>query len=384
MPWKETKPMDERVRFIAELSSCRYSMTELCWMYGISRKTGYKWARRYGEEGLDGLKNRSHRPARSPSRTDARCEAALVEERRSHPGWGARKLLARLQRRQPDWPWPSASTAAVILKRHGLVEARRRRARRESPGKPHVEATRANALWTADFKGQFRLGNHQLCYPLTVADRYSRFLLDCQVVPGTTYAATRRVFEKLFAEYGLPAAVLTDNGPPFAGYVSPRRLSRLAVWWIRLGIEPLHIQPGHPEQNGCHERMHRTLKAATARPPAADSPRQQARFDRFRNEYNTERPHEGIGMQRPQDLYRRSPRPYPSRLPPLEYPGHFELRRPNSRGAFRWQGQRLFISEVLHAETVGLEEVDDGLWSIYFGPVLLGRYDERTQDFDPL
>lgn len=274
MPWKETKPMDERVRFIGDLTSCRYTMTELCEIYGISRKTGYKWAVRYGEEGVDGLKDRSRRPKWSPRRTEARCEEALVAERRSHPRWGARKLLVRLRRRHPDWPWPSASTAAAILKRHGLVRPRRRRPRRTAPKKLQVRTQTPNEVWTADFKGQFRLGDHQLCYPLTVADHHSRFLLGCQGGTATTYASTRRVFEELFATYGLPAAVLTDNGPPFAGYLAPRRLSRLAVWWIRLGIKPLLIQPAHPEQNGRHERMHRTLKAATARPPAADLPRQ--------------------------------------------------------------------------------------------------------------
>lgn len=383
MPWKETKPMDERVRFIGALSSRHYSMTELCRIYGISRKTGYKWEQRYAEGSVDGLKDRSRRPARSPRRSEARCVEALLGERRAHPLWGARKLLVRLGRAHPDWPWPSASTAAAIFKRHGLVQPRRRRPRRDAPGKLYIEVPGANDLWTADFKGQFRLGDRQKCYPLTVADRCSRFLLGCRVVPGTTYAATRSVFEELFATYGLPSAMLTDNGPPFAGHFSPRRLSRLAVWWIRLGIEPLHIEPGHPEQNGSHERMHRTLKAETARPPAADLARQQACFDRFRQEYNEERPHEGIGMKMPGELYQSSPRPYPSRLPPLEYPGHFELRRSAARG-IRWQGKKLYISEVLEGEILGLEEVDDGLWSICFGPLLLGRYDERTKDFDPL
>ena len=382
MPWKETKPMDERVRFIGAVSSRHYSMAELCRIYGISRKTGYKWVQRYAEESVDGLKDRSRRPARSPRRSEARCVEALLGERRAHPLWGARKLLVRLGRAHPDWPWPSASTAAAIFKRHGLVQPRRRRPRRDAPGKLYIEAPGANDLWTADFKGQFRLGDRQKCYPLTVADRCSRFLLGCRVVPGTTYAATRSVFEELFATYGLPSAMLTDNGPPFAGHFSPRRLSRLTVWWIRLGIEPLHIERGHPEQNGSHERMHRTLKAETARPPAADLTRQQARFDCFRQEYNEERPHEGIGMKMPGELYQSSPRPYPSRLPPLEYPGHFELRRSAARG-IRWQGRKLYISEVLEGEILGLEEVDDGLWSIYFGPLLLGRYDQRTKDFDP-
>lgn len=384
MPWKETKPMDERVRFIGDLTSCRYTMTELCEIYGISRKTGHKWSKRYEEEGLDGLKDRSRRPKRSPRRTEARCVEELLEERRSHPRWGARKLLARLHRRHPEWSWPAPSTAAAILKRNGLVQPRRQRRRRDPPAKQEVQSQAPNEVWTADFKGQFRLGNRQLCYPLTVADHHSRFLLGCQGVEGTSLEATRAVFEELFTTYGLPAAVLTDNGPPFAGYRAVRRLSRLAVWWIRLGIEPLLIQPGHPEQNGRHERMHRTLKAATTRPPAHDAQRQQDRFDHFRQEYNEQRPHEGIDMNMPSELYRKSPKPYPERLPPVEYPGHFELRRLHSKGSIKWQGNRFFVSEVLNGQTVGLEEIDDGLWSLYFGPVLLGRYDEREESLELL
>jgi len=380
MPWKETRPMDERVRFIADVLSCSYTMTELCEVYGISRKTGYKWLARYDEQGVNGLQERSRRPRCSPRRTEARCEEALVEERQAHPHWGARKLLVRLHRWHPDWAWPSASTAAAILKRHGLVQPRRRRTRRAPPlGRPEVHSQAPNQIWSADFKGHFRLGNHQKCYPLTVADHHSRFLLGCQAGTGTTYEATRQAFERLFRTYGLPDAVLTDNGTPFASATAPRRLSSLAVWWLRLGIERVLIQPAHPEQNGRHERMHRTLKQHTTRPPAANLPRQQDRFDSFRQEYNHERPHEGIGLRTPSEIYRPSAKPYPRRLPPFEYPGHFELRNVHSKGSIKWQGQNLYVSEALLKQTLGLEEIDDGLWSIYLGPVLLGRYDERDQ-----
>jgi len=384
MPWKETTPVDQRMRWIGALSTCRWTMLELCRLYGISRKTGYKWARRYGEEGLEGLKDRSRRPASCPHRTDERCEAALVEERRKHPSWGARKLLTRLSRRHPDWPWPAASTATAVLKRHGLVTPRKLRPRKPSRGKPHLEAAAPNDLWTADFKGEFRTGDRRLCYPLTLADHRSRFLLECRGRRSTARAHARPVFEQAFSTYGLPRAILTDGGPPFSCAATPRRLSRLAVWWIKLGIEPILIQPGHPEQNGRHERMHRTLKAETARPPAASLEAQQAAFDRFRHEYNHERPHEAIGQVPPAELYAHSPRRYPMHEPQVSYPGHLEVRRVRSKGGIRFQGHRFHLSETLGREWVGFEEVDDGLWTVRFGAFVLGRYDARDETFEPL
>ncbi len=384
MPWKETTPMDQRMRFVADVTSCRYTMTELCRIYGISRKTGYKWSRRYGEGGVDGLRDRSPRPHSCPHRIEVRSEEALVAERRAHPLWGARKLLVRLRRRHPSWSWPAPSTATALLKRHGLVEPRQRRRAKLPPGKPELWVEHPNDLWTADFKGEFRTGDGQLCYPLTVADRFSRFLLACEGRTSTARVGALPVFEEAFRSYGLPAAILTDNGPPFAAPLAPRRLSRLSVWWIKLGIRPVLIQPGHPEQNGSHERMHRTLRSETARPPAANPTAQQKAFDRFRGEYNHERPHEGIGLVPPAERYRSSPRLYPRRLPELCYPGHFEVRTVRSKGEIKWQGKKLFLSEMLYREPVGLEEVDDGLWSVYFGPVLLGRYDEQETGFEAL
>jgi putative transposase len=379
MPWDETTRMDQRVRFIGDFTSGRYTMSELCELYGICRKTGHKWVGRYREHGVEGLLDRSRVPHRSPQRSEQRCEQALVEERRAHPGWGARKLLLRLRQRHPQWAWPAASTAGEILRRHGLIEPRRRRGRSPT-AKPRVEATAPNRLWTADFKGEFRTGDGQLCYPLTVVDRFSRYLLGCRNRRSTAILQARPVFEELFAEYGLPTAILTDGGPPFASPCSPRRLSQLSVWWIKLGIEPVLIQPGKPQQNGCHERMHRTLKAATARPPATTWEAQQQAFDHFRREYNEERPHEGIGMKTPSQLYQPSERPLPGQLEEPSYPGHFEVRRVRATGYIKWCSQELFVSEVLIGELVGLEESEDGLWSLYFGPLLLGRYDERDGD----
>lgn len=382
MPWKETTPVDQRMRFIATLETGRWTMSELCRMYGISRKTGHKWSARFTEQGVDGLQDLSRRPASCPHRTDERCEVALVEERRRHPTWGARKLLARLRQRHPDWPWPAASTATVLLKRHGLVEPRRARPGRATPGKPMVDAAQPNGLWTADFKGEFRTGDRQLCYPLTMGDHHSRFLLECRARRSTARVEARPVFEAVFSTYGLPRQILTDGGPPFSTASCPRRLSRLAVWWIKLGIEPLLIQPGHPEQNGRHERMHRTLKAETARPPADSLAEQQVAFDRFRHEYNHERPHEALGQVPPAELYTASPRPYPSRVPEVSYPGHFEVRRVSRKGKVKLKKVRFFVSEILGDESVGLEEVDDGLWAVRFGAFELGRYDQRDETFE--
>lgn len=384
MPWLETRPMDERVRFIAALESCLYTMTELCRVFGISRKTGYKWAHRYAAEGVDGLKDRSRAPKGCPHRTPSRCVEALLEERCRHPRWGPRKLLAVLERRHPGWSWPAPSTAGEILKRHGLVEPRKRRRRSSAPGKPRVQAETPNALWTTDFKGEFRTGDGQWCYPLTVVDRYSRYVLVCEAQSSTSFAESRPHFERLFEQFGLPQAILHDGGPPFSSPRSPRRLSRLGVWWIRLGIRPIVIEPAHPEQNGSHERMHRTLKAETTRPPAADQQAQQDRFDHFRREYNEQRPHEALDMRMPDEIYQPSERPYPDQLPGLEYPGHFEKRRVRQNGEIKWRGERIFLSEVLGRQTVGLEEVDDEIWSIYFGPMLLGRLDEREDSLDLL
>lgn len=383
MPWSETTRMDERQRFIELLESCRFTMTELCDSFGISRKTGYKWAERYVREGVAGLEDRSRAPKRCPHATEARCVEALVEERRRHPQWGPRKLLDRLRRRHPGWSWPAVSTAGAILKRHGLVRPRRRRPRRPGPwAKPQVQSSEPNDVWSVDFKGEFRLGNRRLCYPLTAMDHVSRYLLDCRARESVAISGARPVFEDLFRRFGLPRAILCDNGAPFAAIQAPCRLSRLSVWWVRLGIVPLFIQPGRPDQNASHERMHRTLKAATARPPSASFAAQQRHFDRFRLEYNTERPHETLEMDRPGERYTPSPRVYPETLAQVEYPGHFEVRRVRRTGTIRWRGRDVFFSESLVRERVGLEEVDDGLWSVYLADLMLGRYDERSKEAD--
>lgn len=377
MPWSETSPMDQRLRFLTDYQRRLFSLSELCDRFGVSRKTAYKWIQRYEEEGPPGLVDRSRRPHSCPHRTPQRVVEALIEARRRHPSWGAKKLLRILSRKHPDWNWPARSTCSDLLKRNGLIRQRSRRRHPAHPGRPTTPMTEPNEIWTADFKGQFRTRDGRYCFPLTVVDGYSRYLLACQGLPSTSIRLARPVFRKLFQEYGLPKIIRTDNGVPFAT-TALGRLSLLSVWWIRLGIYPELIEPAHPEQNGRHERLHRTLKAETARPPRGNRNAQQIRFNQFRHEYNEQRPHEALDQETPASLYRPSPRELPGKLPPLEYPGHFEVRLVSRNCGIRWKSRRVCVTHTLAGEYVGLEEIDDGIWDVYFGPVKLGRMDERT------
>ena len=373
MAWSETNPMRERLRFISDLETCLYSMSELCEMYGISRKTGYKWAERYAAEGLEGLADRSRAPNSCPHRIRPEIREAILDLRHEHPTWGPRKLRTVLKSQQPEQPWPAASTIGDLLKREGLVKARPRRSRPPHPGRPRFEARAPNDVWSIDFKGDFLTGDRRKCYPLTVVDQRSRYLLSCQGLDGPRGAPVRRILESLFEAYGLPQAILSDNGTPFSSSTSLSRLSRLSVWWLKLGIEPLLIEPGRPEQNGRHERLHRTLKEDTARPPAKNLATQQERFDQFRRIYNEQRPHEALEQQPPATIYTTSGKPYPRTIPEPEYPGHYHVRRVRRTGEIKWKGATPFLSETLAGELVGLEEVDEGVWSVYFGERLLKR-----------
>ena len=378
MPWKESGPMLERARFIEEYLSGLFTITELAERHGVSRKTLHKWLGRHDVDGLSGLADQSRAPHRTPHATGEDIEARIIAFRRRHPHRGPRKIVARLAELYPDQDWPAASTVGDILKRHDLVVPRGRREKPAHPLRVRSVPQAANDLMTIDYKGQFRLGNGQYCYPLTIVDAFSRYIVACDALRSTEYEPTRRVFERVFREHGLPHAILSDNGSPF-GSPGLARLSRLSLWWIRIGIGIERIVPGHPEQNGAHERMHRTLKAETARPPEQNFARQQRRFDVFRDDFNHERPHESLGQKRPVTLYRTSPRPYPETLPPIEYPGHFETRKVGHNGMIGWRDYRLFLSHTLRGDTVGLEEIDDGVWSLYYGTVLLGRFDERER-----
>lgn len=376
MPWSRTSPMDQKIRLIADYKRGFFSLAEICARFGVSRRVAYKWIARYDAEGPVGLEERSRRPHSCPHQTPASIVEALLEARRRHPTWGAKKLLRILSPKHPDWEWPSRSTGSAILKRHGLVCGRKRRAFPGHPGRPLTPMDAPNSIWTADFKGQFRTRDSEYCYPLTVVDGYSRYLLACQGLRTTAEHASKPVFRRLFEEYGLPRIIRTDNGVPFAT-TALGRLSTLSVWWIRLGIYPELIEPAHPEQNGRHERMHRTLKAETTRPPCGNLNAQQVRFNRFLREYNDERPHEGLGQETPGSVYRASPRRLPRKLPPIEYPGHFEVRLVSRNSGIRWKSRWVCVTKTLAEEYVGLEEVGDGLWDVYFGPVKLGRMDER-------
>jgi putative transposase len=376
MPWKEVSPMSERSRFVIDCLSTEWSMAELCERYGVSRKTGYKWIGRFLEEGRPGLVDRPRAPLSCPHKTPDHVVELLLEARKRHPHWGPKKLLALLSRKHPDWPWPAQSTAAGILQRNGLVKHRRRRRHPGHRGRPDTPMTEPNEIWTIDFKGQFRTRDGLYCYPLTVADGYSRYLLECRALLHPTLKETKKVLTPVFREYGLPSIIRTDNGPPFASYAIGR-ISRLSVWWLKLGIYPELIEPAHPEQNGRHERMHRTLKAETTRPPAANRRSQQRRFNSFQRTYNQERPHEALGQKTPASVYRPSNRTFSDHLEPFEYPSHFEVRRVSNNGGIRWHFHWVNVSHVLGGEYVGLEEVDNDLWNVYLGPLWLGRFYEK-------
>lgn len=372
MPWKEESPVDQRGQFIADYLGQAASVVELCERYGVSRKTGYKWIGRFRAEGAAGLEERTSRPLTSPRRTASELVEAIVEARLRHPTWGSKKLLRILSKQAPEAEWPSRATVCGILSREGLVRARSRRRKVGHPGKPVGEGRWANELWCADFKGQFKTRDGRYCYPLTVTDHWSRYLVGCQGLRTTACEDAKSVFERLFREHGLPDRIRTDNGVPFAT-TALGRLSRLSAWWVRLGIVPELIEPGKPQQNGRHERMHRVLKAETTRPPAGNRSAQQRAFNRWRQEYNHERPHEALEQEVPASRYAGSPRAYPQRLPKLEYPQHYAVRSVSPNGGIRWRNQWVGVSTVCAGEHVGLEEVDDGMWDVYFGPLRLGR-----------
>jgi putative transposase len=376
MPWSETTPMDQKTQFIADYLRQSLSMSELCDLYGISRKTGYKLVERYLTHGPSGLEERSRRPASSPNHTPEHIVEAIVVLRQRHPSWGAKKLLPILERRHPNWELPGRSTVCDILSRQGLVPRKRNRRHIGHPGKPSTQILGPNDCWSADFKGQFKTGDGLYCYPLTVTDGFSRYLLGCQGLSSTGVAESKPVFTRLFKEHGLPKRIRTDNGVPFATNTLAR-LSSLSAWWVRLGVLPELIEPGRPQQNGRHERMHRTLKAETTRPPAHTCRGQQRKFNHFQQEFNFERPHEALDMQTPASLYEPSSRQMPNKIPPLEYPDRFEVRYVSANGGIRWNKGWVNVSITCVGEYVGLEEIDDGIWNVYFGALKLGRLLER-------
>lgn len=384
MPWKVSCHMDERMRFVVRLEEGE-RMTDLCRELGISRKTGYKFWERYRRLGPVGLHDESRRPERVPHKLSEEIAALLVATREAHPTWGPRKLLAWLTVRRPELQLPVASTVGSLLERRGLVAPRRRRRTTPPYEAPLSVATAPNEVWCADFKGQFRLGNGRYCYPLTITDRHSRMLLACEALESTSLEPTRVAFELAFREYGLPLVLRTDNGTPFAsrGLAS---LSRLSVWWLRLGIRHERIEPGHPEQNGQHERMHLDLKRETTRPAAATFLQQQERCDRFRQIYDYERPHEALGMLPPAKVHVVSTRAFPEHLPEPQYPLHDDVRKVSKSGHLGLGSRKngsVFLSAALAGEWIGLREVGDGLWLVSFMDLCLGQVDYRSRRFVP-
>jgi putative transposase len=377
MPWMETCAVNERIRFVFEVQKGMASKAEICRRFGISRVTGDKWLARFAESGLRGMEDRSRAPHRHPNEVPEELAELIVALRRRHKGWGPKKLLVLLQRKYPQMDWPACSTIGEILRRAGLTVPRKRRRRTPPYTQPFGACDRPNAVWCADFKGWFRTGDGARCDPLTISDAHSRYLLRAQAMTETKDGPVHSLLEATFRQYGLPWAIRTDNGPPFASR-GIGGLSRLSVWWIKLGIVPERIEPGHPEQNGRHERMHLTLKTATACPPARDVRRQQGRFDRFLREFNEERPHEALGQKCPASVYVPSPRAYPDRVE-VGYPETFAVRRVKGNGVFNWRGQVVFLGEALAREPVGLAEVSEGCWGVYFCRQALGIVDERRR-----
>jgi putative transposase len=378
MPWQEKSPMDLRRQLVREYATGLWTVTELADSYGVSRKSAYQWIARHERGGVAALTDQSRRPKRCPHATPREVIDALLEARRRHPTWGAPKLLAWLARRDASTAWPASSTACALLQRAGM--GRTRRARRTMPSRllRLTTPTAPNDLWTVDYKGEFRTGDAQWCYPLTLRDGASRFVLRIDALPAISAVATRERFTRAFRDFGLPRRIRSDNGTPFAS-TGLGGLSRLAVWWLQLGIAPERILPGRPEQNGAHEQFHSVLKADTARPPAATARAQQQRFHRFRAEYNDERPHQALANDTPAARYQASPRPLPPQLPPFDYAGHFDVRRVGSNGCVVWHQEPIFLAKALATHAVGFEETADGVWTIYVGPLRIARFDTRTK-----
>lgn len=380
MPWEELSPMDQKVLFISDwLREKSLSFTQLCQRYSISRKTGYKWIKRYQEMGVNGLYEQSRKPSNHPATIPFTIRKKIIELRtQSVITPGAKKIQARLATLFPEATPPSKSSIYNILHAEGLVHPQKRRRRYDRYTKPLKNSTSPNELWSVDFKGQFKLVNGQWCYPLTLMDDFSRYLLGCETQSTVGTSATIKTFKYLFRRYGLPERIRSDNGVPFSSKAAGG-ISRLSAWWIKLGIHPERIEPGKPQQNGKHERMHRTLKQYATRPPERTFRLQQHRFDKFRQAFNEERPHESLDFKMPKDCYQSSKRDFPDKIEPPQYPRYFEVRTVQKNGAVHWRNSRLYITHLLEGEDIALEEVDDGIYAVYFYFYQLGKLDIRDK-----
>jgi putative transposase len=382
MPWKECHVVDERGRFVARLLDGE-KMASLCAEFGISRKTGYKIFERFQRQGVRGLTDRSRRPYRHANQLPPAVETLIVRLKKDYPHWGAPKIRERLRARWPEIAAPAISTVHAVLDRHGLVQRRARRRRPRLTGTPLATTTRPNGLWCADYKGEFLLGNHRYCYPLTISDFASRYLLACEALSTTQERYAFSVFERAFQDYGLPDAIRTDNGVPFASAHALYGLSKLAVWWLRLGIRLERIAPGHPEQTGRHERMHLTLKQEATRPAAINVLQQQMRFDTFVHRYNHERPHQALNMATPASHYQASTRAYRG-LEALEYPFHDWTAVVTCCGRICYQRRKINLSQVFAGQTVGVKQTAEHIWLVTFMDYDLGYFDDETCRLEPI
>ena len=378
MPWKQTDPEREQRDFLGRWKEGEVTFVDLCRQFGISRNTGYKRVDRFRSYGWEGLGDRSRAPRCHPNRTPRAVAEQLIGARHAHPTWGPKKLVAWLRDLEPGVSWPAASTAGDILDRAGLVRRRKRRRHAAPWSEPFAAAESPNDVWSIDLKGWFRTGDGFRVDPLTVQDASSRYLLVCNGLPQANGTQVRRSLEGAFREYGLPWAIRSDNGPPFAS-VGLGSMSSMAVWWVKLGIIPERIELGHPEQNGRLERLHRTLKAETASPPQTTRRKQQRAFDTFRQSYNTERPHEALGQTPPGRQYSPSFRSYPSRVSAPEYDVGVTVRRVRTNGQIKWKGDMIYLSQALKGEPVGLVPQDDRFWTILFGPLSIGLLDDHAR-----
>ena len=381
MPWKECHVVDERLRFVARLLDGE-KMAALCKEFGISRKTGYKIFDRYEDCGVQGLTDRSRRPYRHANQLPLQIETWIFRLKKDYPGWGAPKIRERLRRQYPGLQCPAISTVHAVLDRHGLVTRRKRR-RYRAAGTTLSRPTQPNDLWCADYKGEFMLANRRYCYPLTITDFASRYLFTCEALSTTQERYAISVFERTFKEFGLPRAIRTDNGVPFSSAHALYGLSKLSVWCLRLGIQLERIKPGHPEQNGRHERMHLTLKKDATKPAAANVLQQQARFDAFIEQYNLERPHQALAMQTPGEVYTPSPRPYRG-LDDLDYPFHDWTATVTTCGRICYKRRKINLSQVFAGQNVGVRQVSDRLWLVTFMQYDLGYFDDETCRLEPI
>lgn len=389
MPWRESSPVSERKAFVRACTDRKRKIADICRQFGISEKTGYKYLKRYRDFGEAGLEDRSHAVLEHPFRISEEVQERVLALKREHPYYGPQLIHDRLVQHEPSKHWPAASSIGELLKRHGLVHRRRRRDHDQERAHLNSYLTKAsepNLVWTADFKGQFRLntGLGVYCYPLTVMDLSSRFILGIRALDTVSVEQTRGQFTRIFREYGLPWVIRSDNGVPFAQHNALGRLGQLALWWVRLGIKPEHIRPGRPSENGAHERFHKTLKAAATKPASASLRSQQQRFDTFQEEYNDHRPHRSLEDRKPpREFYVSSARSFPEKLPSLVYPDRAIRRIVSTSGMIKWRNKSIFISSNMAGDYVGMIEEPDDSFSLLYGNLELGRIDAETTKFTP-